>query len=136
MTERDTKTLSRLADDLFKVVEPIESFEEIQRRVVSGGWRCLKHQHGVNFVEDDTLSGLRRVVSLEGVRTVKIREYLPQTAVELPPARKDRYESIVAIFPMYKNSPVFDELMIMGVQSSLSDEELIEILKELILLLY
>lgn len=90
----------------------------------------------MNFVEDDLLSGLRRVISLEGVRAVKIREFLPLSETESPPARKDRYESIVAIFPMYKINPVFDEMITMGVRSSLSDEEIVGILKELILLLY
>lgn len=136
MVEKEIKGISKLADDLFRAIEPIDRVGEIQEKVSTAGWRCLIDQRGIYFIIDDVLTGYRKVISLEGVKTLRVREYLPNSDGEMPPARKDRYISIIGVYPMYKINPVFDELMSMGIESGISVEELTNVLEELNLLLY
>lgn len=136
MVRKGGEGIVGLADDLFKVVEPLESVGGISDRLSLAGWKCLADQRGICFLRDDVSTGYRRVVFLEGVRTIRVWEYVPEFDNELPPARKDRYRSMIGIYPMYKNSPIFDELASTGIESGLSGEQVAEILKELNLLLY
>lgn len=124
------------AEELFVAVEKIKDREELEGRLSGSGWQYLHGNQSVSFVEDDRCFEVRRVVSLEGARTVRIRDYEATVHAKMPPERKDAYLTMWGIFPAYEGgNPVFDELAVLGRESFLPVDEAIGVIQELVTIL-